>query len=201
MNSKGLISEKTGYRIILLLVVGLTAFSSAMKELNQIQELSLEANQLVAEWMPKNAPVPAEAQQLAVRVESCESKQSAPAVELPWVHSVADEERAERAESQATESVPVVIARRERSCKAEIAKSKKAQRVAMDPLKFEVRILNEHAADHEDADQQELPVMSDFQVPAFKFKNRKHETFRFNSRDREMILKTVNRSINVRVAG
>ena len=199
MNSKGLISEKTGYRIILLLVVGLTAFSSAMKELNQVQELSLEASRLVAEWTPKMAP--AEIPQTVMRVESCESKQSAPAVELPWVHSVADEERAESAETQAEKSELAVIAKRERSCKADIAKSKKAQRVAMDPLQYEVRILSERTADHDDADQQELPVLSDFQIPAFKFRTRKHETFKFNSRDREMLLKTLNRSISVRVAG
>ena len=43
-------NDKASYRIILLLVVGLTAFSSAMKELNQIQELSLDASRLMAQW-------------------------------------------------------------------------------------------------------------------------------------------------------
>ena len=199
MNSKGLISEKTGYRVILLLVVGLTAFSSAMKELNQVQDLSLEASRMVTQWTAYNAP--AEVQQMAMRVESCESKQSAPAVELPWVHNVADEERAESAETQADESQPVVIAKRERSCKADLAKSKKAHRVAMDPLQYRVQILNDDAAEH-DAFELKIPVTSDFQMPAsFKFRTRKHETFKFNDRDREMLLKTLNRSINVRVAG
>lgn len=48
--------EKTSYRIVLLLIVGLTALSSAMNELNRVHELTLETNQLVAAWTG-NGPV------------------------------------------------------------------------------------------------------------------------------------------------
>ena len=40
--------EKKSYRVLLLLIVGLAAFSSAMNELNQLQNFTLEASKLVA---------------------------------------------------------------------------------------------------------------------------------------------------------
>ena len=42
--------EKKSYRVLLLLIVGLAAFSSAMNELNQLQNFTLEAGKLVASW-------------------------------------------------------------------------------------------------------------------------------------------------------
>jgi len=83
MNNMGQNGEKMRYRVILLLVVALTAFSSAMKELNQVQQLALDASGLVAQWSNKVAP--GEAQTAIAKVETCEMKQSAPAVELPWL--------------------------------------------------------------------------------------------------------------------
>ena len=83
MNNMGQNGEKMRYRVILLLVVALTAFSSAMKELNQVQQLALDASRLFAQWSNKVAP--AEAQPAVVKAETCEMKQSAPAVELPWL--------------------------------------------------------------------------------------------------------------------
>ena len=79
--------KDTGYRVILLLVVGLAAFTSAMKELNQIQQLSLDATKLIAQWSDKIAPseVPP---QTVVKLESCEIKQAAPSIELPWLDNV-----------------------------------------------------------------------------------------------------------------
>ena len=50
MNNMGQNDEKMRYRVILVLVVGLAAFSSAMKELNQIQQLALDASGLIAQW-------------------------------------------------------------------------------------------------------------------------------------------------------
>ena len=44
------IQEKKFYRVILVLIVGLAAFSSAMKELNEFQALTTEAGQFIAEW-------------------------------------------------------------------------------------------------------------------------------------------------------
>src|SRR6185295_19188637 len=95
MRSTGRHGEKSGYLVILLLVVGLTAFSQSMKELTEIHQLTLDASRLVAQWsgnvtpaeIPQIPQVPQVAQTV-VRIEkheSYESKQSAPAVELPWI--------------------------------------------------------------------------------------------------------------------
>lgn len=72
MNSKG-------SRVILILVVALTAFSSAMKELNEVRQFGLQLNQFVAEWSEKLAPAPADIPEpVLARVETCHSKQSEP---------------------------------------------------------------------------------------------------------------------------
>jgi Toastrack DUF4097 len=42
--------EKKSYRVLLLLVVGLAAFSSAMNELNELQNFTRQASQLMASW-------------------------------------------------------------------------------------------------------------------------------------------------------
>ena len=44
------VSEKKSYRVLLLLIVGLAAFSSAMNELNQLQDLTFQAGKLIAAW-------------------------------------------------------------------------------------------------------------------------------------------------------
>src|SRR5215510_1688746 len=92
MKNTGRHSEKSGYLVILLLVVGLTAFSHSMKELTEIQQLTLDASRLVAQWSgnvtPVEVPQVPQVAQTVVRIEkhqSCQSKQSAPAVELPWL--------------------------------------------------------------------------------------------------------------------
>ena len=176
-------NDKASYRIILLLVVGLTAFSSAMKELNEIQQLSLDASRLMAQWsgtivpveVPQTPPPPMTVQ--IVKSESCELKQSTPSVDLPWLTHVAQAETSE-------------------------IKVKKVRRHEVDPVQFEVRIPSVHEADAEafEVTVPEVPVTS-FAVTPFKFKTRKNGSFRINTRDREMLLKTFNRSINLRTAG
>ena len=56
MNNTGRNSEKSGYLVILLLVVGLTAFSSSMKELTEIHQLTLDASRLIAQWSGNVTP-------------------------------------------------------------------------------------------------------------------------------------------------
>jgi len=167
MNSTGQNNDKASYRIILLLVVGLVAFSSAMKELNQIQQLGVDASRFIAYWsativpveVPQTPPAP-----MLVKVESCEMKQSTPSVELPWLTHVAETETSEIEETEA----PVVV---KRPIKSNVVKVKKVRRIDIDPVQFEVRI------------------------------PRRNGSFRINTRDREMLLKTLNRSINLRIAG
>src|ERR1044072_1493525 len=82
-------SENSVYLVILLLVVGLTAFSHSMKELTEIHQLTVDASRLVAQWSGNFTPaeIPQTRGEI-VKVEklkSCESRQSAPAVDLPWL--------------------------------------------------------------------------------------------------------------------
>ena len=197
MNSTGQNSDKASYRIILLLVVGLTAFSSAMKELNQIQQLSLDASRLVAQWsgniVPVEVPQTPPPPMVVQKVDSCEMKQSAPSVELPWLNHVAQADKNEIEETEAP-----VVAQRSKSSKVEVVK--RMRRLQVDPVQLEVRIpFNQNA----EADSDEI-IVSDFPVTftatPFKTKARKHNPIRINPRDREMLLKTLNRSINLRIA-
>jgi tellurite resistance protein len=169
MNNTGRNSEKSGYLVIMLLVVGLTAFSHSMKELTEIHQLTLDASRLVAQWSgnvtPAELPQIPQVAQTVVRIEkheSCESKESAQAVERKI-------QRAER---------PV-----------EVAKLKKPRRVDIDADAFEVRVPTV-----------QIPDSDEFPAFTFKTKTRKPGAFRINPRDREMLLKTLNRSINLRIA-
>jgi hypothetical protein len=172
MNSTGRHSAKSGYLVILLLVVGLTAFSHSMKELTEIQQLTLDASRLVAQLsgditpaeIPQVPPV-AEVPQTVVRIEKlegCHSRQPAQAVE-PKI------QRMER---------PV-----------QVAKLKKLRRLDADADAFEVRV-----------PAVQIPDSDEFPAFTFKTKTRKPGAFRINPRDREMLLKTLNRSINLRIA-
>jgi len=166
MNSKG-------NRVILILVVGLASFTSAMRELNQLRQFGMEANEFIAQWTEKLTPAEVPPVVLA-KFESCGRKQSEPAVELPWL-----------------DNVPPT--------KAEPAKVKKVRRVsvdsAVDPAQFEVRISNDHDG------EQDVPAVYEFPLPSstFKFRTRKFNFNKISPRDREL-LKTLNRSINLRIA-
>ena len=170
MNNTGRHSEKSGYLVIMLLVVGLTAFSHSMKELTEIHQLTLDASRLVAQWsgnvtpaeIPQIPQTPLPAQTI-VRIEkhqSCESLQAAPAVKI---------QKVERP--------------------AEIAKLRKPRRVNVDADAFQVRV-----------PAVQLPDSDEFPAFTFKTKTRKPGAYRINPRDREILLKTLNRSINLRIA-
>ena len=174
MNSKG-------NRVILILVVGLAAFSSAMKELNEVRKFGLEVNQFVAQWSEKLAPAEIPAAPVVAKVQTCNSKHSEVSVELPWMENNVAQE------SEAPASV----------VKREATKAKKARRFEVDPKQFEVRILNDHDGD------QNVPAVYEFQQPpsasTFKFRTHKFNFNKLSPRDREM-LKTWSRSINLRIA-
>ena len=199
MNNMGQNGEKMRYRVILLLVVALAAFSSAMKELNQIQQLALDASGLIAQW--SNRVAPTEVQPAIVKVETCEMKQSAPAVELPWLAESRPAASEEMNALNATESEPVeidettrpVIVRRARPGTSPLAALKKFRILNMDPVQFEVSVPSTQDTNTDET------VVSEFPPALFKAKTRKHSIIRISSRDREMLLK-LNRSINVRIA-
>ena len=183
MNSTGQNGEKLRYRVILLLVVGLAAFSTAMKELNQVQQLALDASAIIAQWSNKVAP--SEVQPAVVKVQTCEMKQSAPAVELPWLTE------SEPVETET--SARTVVVRRAHASTAQITASRRLRLIDVDPVQFEVKVLNDH-----DADANET-MISDLPQNLLRAKNRKHSIIKISPRDREMLLK-LNRSINLRIA-
>jgi hypothetical protein len=78
MNSTGRNNDKTGYLVILLLVVGLTAFSNSMKELAQIHEVTVDAGRLVAQW--SNNIAPAEVPQMPEIPQAALTPQDPPVV-------------------------------------------------------------------------------------------------------------------------
>jgi hypothetical protein len=177
----------------MLLVVGLTAFSHSMKELTEIHQLTLDASRLAAQWSgnvtPAEIPQIPQVAQTIVKIEkheSCQSKQSAPAVELPWltapppVAPVRKQIKNERVERVSRPAIP---------SEAQIAKLKKLQRIDIDADAFEVRVPITDES-----------VTTEFPAFTFKTKTRKPGAFRINPRDREMLLKTLNRSINLRIA-
>ena len=195
MNNTGRHSEKSGYLVILLLIVGLTAFSHSMKELTDIHHLTLDAGRVMAQWSGNVSPVEVPPVQVASiqkieKIQSCESRHSADAVELPSL-TVANAEAAGR-----TREIKVQkIARPGNTGELEIAKLKQLERIDLDAGEFEVRI---PSVQFPEGGELTAPV----DIPAFTFKSkaRKHGTIRFSPRDREMLLKTLNRSFNLRIA-
>lgn len=189
MNNKGQSAKTSGHLVILLSVIGLVAFSSAMKDLSQLHQFALEASGLVASWSHKVEPVeitpPA-----VVRVETCELneslEQSIPSVELPWLGDVT-EEKIEIKEIE-TPQVP----ERSKRTRIQVVRPVRPPRVDFDPVQLEVRVPSEHDAD--------FVTPTDFPQFSFKTRTRKPNVIRISPRDREMILKTLNRSINLRIA-
>lgn len=181
MNSKG-------SKAILILVIGLTAFSSAMKEINQIRQFGLQVNHFVAEWSDKLAPADIPPPVMA-KLETCSSKQSEPVVELPWLAHVAEPDETADIEDPEVAPPPPMLKK---------ARLKKVRPAHVDPVQFQVRILNDVVGAPE---VPAVPLVSDFtfQSTSFKFKGRKQSFIRINPRDREM-LKTLNRGISLRIA-
>jgi hypothetical protein len=202
MNSTGRKSEKSGYLVILLLVVGLTAFSHSMKELTEIHQLTLGASRLVAQW--NGNVTPAEIPHAPVKIvkienhESCESKQSTPSVELPWLEEASQQTepsavapaRPRQTKAQRIERHVITI-----PSEAEIAKVKKLNRIDIDADEFEVRIPSVQIPEAD-----EPAAAAEFPAFTFRAKARKQGAIKINPRDREILLKTLTRSINLRSA-
>ena len=198
MNSTRTHGEKSGYLVIMLLVVGLTAFSHSVKELMEIHHLlTSNAGRLIAQW--SGNVTPAQIPQTIVKIEkhaSCDIKQSAPSVELSWLNEMPAETEpslvAPRRPARTIQKIaPRVIVR---PSEAEIARLKKLHRFEIDSDEFEVRVFA-------DAQNEDAPVALELPLNTFKAKARKHGIIRINPRDHEMLLKTLNRSINLRIAG
>jgi hypothetical protein len=191
MNSTGRNGEKSVYLVIMLLVVGLTAFSHSMKELTEIHQLTLDAGRLVAQWSgnvtPAEIPQTPQLPQTIVKIEkleSCESRQSA----LSEPSAIAPG-RTQQPKTHRIERRVITI-----PSEAQITKLKKLNRIDINADAFEVRIPNVPFPEAGESTATELPSLT------FRAKARKHGTTKINPRDREMLLKTLNRSINLRIA-
>lgn len=201
MNKTGQNGEKARYKGLLLLVVGLAAFSSAMKELHNLQQFAMDASHLIAQvsekFAPSQVPQVTEIHHPAISVETCDLKQSVPAVELPWLSNVV------RTSDKVTDKKPRAVGPRPsqvidfksdlpQPVEFQIAKLKKIPQFDFDSSQFEFRIAN-------DADGNAF-VFTENPATQFKTKPRKHREIRITPRDREMLLKALNRSINLRFA-
>ena len=207
MNSVGQSGDRKSYRIILLIAVGLTAFSSAMKELNVLREFTRDTNNLVASWSKAVAPeapevVPAEAPAppAVPEVEVCDNSHSLPEI-APLDHvelgggvaqeavKIKDVGKTVVVERSKRRNIPTVATlRADRSAGIDLMELRKQARREGD---FKVMIL----ADSENEAQIALPSGFEFKVP----KVRTHRSI-IKPEEREM-LRTLNRSLNVRSAG
>ena len=194
MNNTGR-NKKTSYLVALLLMVGLTAFSNSMQELAAIHQFTLDTSRLIADYvvpaeLPQAPQVPQVRQVVVAKLESCDSHPA----ELPWLEDV--EGITESGAEVAVRGRQVTIEKAERRVRTkpaevQIAKLNKWRQFDFDPTQFEFKVTTD---ENDDAAPSLLPLST------FKAKNRKHNVIRFSTRDREMILKTLNRSINLRTA-
>jgi outer membrane biosynthesis protein TonB len=196
MQNTGQGSEKRSYPVILLLVVGLAAFSSAMKELNQVRDLTLEASNLVAQW--KDAIAPADPM-LTVSVETCQNSRTLlppppPLPALPPLPPAAPVQsgavdvvvpEAPPAPEVAPPAPPAV---------REVPKPRRVSRPAHDAAEVRMLLSNDDFVEKSLKDAFE----SDQSFKAFKTKNRRFIFITPEGHD--VILKTLNRSVNLRSA-
>lgn len=208
MNSVGQSGDRKSYRVILLLVVGLTAFSSAMKELNLLREFSRESSVLVASWSKAVAPeapvapevvVPAPVPQVVEEVEVCDNSHSLQAIE-PVDHlelgggvaqakvKIKDMGRPFVAERSKRRNVPAVATlRTDRSVDIEFIELRNQIRRGAD---LKVMIMA-------DSDEARIALPSNFEFKVPKAKTYRHVV----KPDERELLKTLNRSFNLRSAG
>ena len=208
MNSVGQSGDKKSYRVILLLVVGLTAFSSAMKELNLLREFSRDTNEFVASWTQKVAPAPAPVPNVVVpaelpqvEVEVCERTRAVepvtPAEQIQMGGGVA------RAQVTNKEVGKTVVAERSIRRDVQSVATLRSHRSAdIDLTELRKRISREAdfkvmiRADNDDEADIAFPSSFEFKVP--KVKTPRHVVIRPEERE---ILRNLNRSLNLRSAG
>lgn len=208
MNSVGQSGDRKSYRIILLLIVGLTAFSSAMKELNLLREFSRDTSNLVASWSnamtppaPPEVVVPAEIPPVPETVEVCESshavQEAEPVDELQLGGDVA------RVEVKIKDVGKTFVAERSTRREAQAVATLRSRRsVDIDMMELRKRAHQERdlkvmiLADSDGEAEIAIPTTFEFKAP----KVRVHRPFVFKPEERE-ILKTLNRSLNLRSAG
>jgi hypothetical protein len=202
MNNTG--NKKSGYLVALLLVVGLVAFSNSMRELAEIHRFTLDTSRLIARYVaPVETPqIPQVPQVVIAKLNSCKSRQAVPKVDVEWLEDV--EGITEPGVQMTVPAPPVKVERvapriHVKPTEIQLAKVEKFRQFefnkapfAFNPTQFEFKIST--------ADNDESDAAAQLSLTMFKAKNRKHNVLKLSPRDREMILKTLNRSINLRTA-
>ena len=201
MQNTGQASEKKSYRVILLLVVALAAFSSAMKELNQVRDMTVEASNLVAQW--KEAIAPADPM-VTLSVETCQNTRTLVPPALP-LQALPPLPPAAPVQADAVDLVvpeaPAVpeVAQPAPAAPPAVREAPKPPRRVARPVHdaaAEVRVL----LSKDDFVEKTIKdaFESDQSVKTFKTRNRR---FIFVTPEgHDIILKTLNRSVNLRSA-
>ncbi len=214
MNSVGQSGDKKSYRAILLLAVGLTAFTSTMKELNQLREFTRDASNLVVSWSSAVAAAPvrevvvpaqireivAEVPPVVAKVEACESshapRAAAPVEQLQLGGAVAQAEvkikdvgKTVVVERTTRRDPQVAMLRHNRSADIELMELRKQARRVAD---LKVMIMADDDREVEIA----VPAGVEFKMP----KVRTHRQVIVTPGELD-ILKSLNRSLNLRSAG
>ena len=198
MQNTGQGGEKRSYRVILLLVVGLAAFSNAMKELNQVQAFAAESSSLVAQWTEKLVPT-----ERTITVETCENNQAnvpqPPPVVVPALPPmppppVADvDSEAPRCPLQALPPTPPRVPA------SPVSNRRVVARPAHDAAEVRVLLSLEDLVDKSRVEKTfKAAFETDPSLKPLKAKNRRQIFITPDGKD--VILKTLNRSINLRSA-
>ena len=189
MQNTGQTNEKRSYRVVLLLFAGLVAFSSAMKELNQVHQLTLQTSGLIAHWA--DAIAPAEQFAILAQVETCEqTKIRVPPVPLP-APAVAPVE-APAPQITAPALVPPTP---RRAPVAPAAKPRRVVRPSHDDAEVRVLLSTDDLVEKSLRDA----LQADVTLKALKAKNRRHQIF-ITPDGKDVLLKSLNRGINLRSA-
>ena len=197
MNSTGR-NKKSEYLVALLLVVGLAAFSNSMRELADIHRFTLDTSRLIARYIaPAETPqTPQIPQVVLAKLGSCDRKQAVPSVEVEWLEDV--EGITEPGVQVKVPAPPVKVGKvstvRVKPTEFQLAKVEKLRKLDIHAVPFEFNSKQFEFKVSTDDDNDMLPLTM------FKGKNRKQNLIKLSPRDREMILRTLNRSINLRTA-
>ncbi|HSK31230.1 MAG TPA: hypothetical protein VLA17_14825 [Candidatus Limnocylindria bacterium] len=177
--------------MILLLFAGLVAFSSAMKELNQVQQLTLQTSGLIAHWADAFAPV--EHYAILAPVETCEQTKirvpPLPPLPRPAVAPV----KPPAPESGAPALVPPTPPKA--APVVPPAKPRRVVRPSHDEVEVRVLLSTDDLVEKSLRDALEADVT----LKALKAKNRRHQIF-ITPDGKDVLLKSLNRGINLRSA-
>ena len=195
MQNTGQGSEKKSYRVALLLLVGLFSFSSAMKDLNQVRELTLQTTSFLAQVRDAFAPA---VEPTTISIETCQNRSmSPPPPPLPIVAPVAPVPAVESdvTEVEVPEVAPAPLAPPAPVVAPRVREVPQPRRVRPAHGPAEVKVFVS-------TDDFEKSIKDAFEsaqsLKALKAKNRRFIYVTPESHD--VILKTFNRSINLRSA-